>query len=44
MSDKITINIPTDKWDQFLEWANSPPVELPELRRLANTKPVWDEN
>jgi len=37
MSDKITIKIPADKWEQLLEWLNSDPVGIPELRRLANS-------
>jgi uncharacterized protein (DUF1778 family) len=33
--------IPAADWEKFEAWVESPPKEIPALRRLAQTAPVW---
>ncbi len=40
--DRRVVDIPADKWDEFEAWANAPPRDVPELKRLAATRPVWE--
>ena len=37
------ITIPAEDWDKFMAWAESPPEDVPELRRLAAMRPVWEK-
>ena len=35
--------IPAEDWEKFEEWVRSPPQDLPRLRKLLATKPVWED-
>ena len=37
------VTIPAADWERFEEWVNSPPKDLPKLRRLLASPPVWDD-
>ncbi|MER9299127.1 DUF6290 family protein [Mesorhizobium sp. M0621] len=37
------VTIPAADWEKFEEWAKSPPKALPGLRRLAASRPVWQD-
>ncbi|AZO23147.1 MULTISPECIES: DUF1778 domain-containing protein [unclassified Mesorhizobium] len=37
------VTIPAADWEKFEEWAKSPPTDLPELRKLAESRPVWQD-
>lgn len=41
--DRRVVTIPAEHWEKFEAWVNSPPRDLPELRRLAATRPVWED-
>ncbi len=43
LMDRRIITIPAEDWDKFMAWAESPPEDVPELRRLAATRPVWEK-
>ncbi|GGA77109.1 hypothetical protein GCM10011491_00350 [Brucella endophytica] len=33
--------IPAAEWEKFEAWVDSPPKDVPALRDLAKTRPVW---
>ena len=35
--------IPAAKWKKFEAWVNGPPKEVPALKKLANSRPVWQD-
>ena len=37
------VTIPAENWEKFEAWANAPAREVPALRQLATTPPVWQE-
>ncbi|HMO48845.1 MAG TPA: DUF1778 domain-containing protein [Rubrivivax sp.] len=37
------VTIPAKDWTRFEAWANSPAREVPGLRKLAKTRPVWQK-
>jgi uncharacterized protein (DUF1778 family) len=41
--DRRLVTIPAASWKKFEEWVNSPPKDIPELRELAASKPVWQD-
>lgn len=41
--DQRRITIPADKWEEFEAWVRSPPQDLPKLRKLMASKPVWED-
>ncbi|MGX5847035.1 type II toxin-antitoxin system TacA family antitoxin [Mesorhizobium sp. PL10] len=41
--DSRIVTIPAADWEKFEEWAKSPPRSLPGLRKLAASKPVWQD-
>ncbi|MFI0846790.1 DUF1778 domain-containing protein [Mesorhizobium sp. IMUNJ 23232] len=38
-----SITIPAEKWEEFEAWVRSPPQDLPKLRKLMVSKPVWED-
>ena len=40
--DRRIITIPAERWEAFEVWLKSPPKEVPALRRLMASKPVWE--
>lgn len=43
LMERRVITIPAEKWEEFEAWMNSPPRNLPNLRNLLETKPVWED-
>jgi uncharacterized protein (DUF1778 family) len=41
--DRRLVTIPAASWKKFRAWASSPPVDIPELRKLAASKPAWQD-
>lgn len=41
--DRRTIVIPADAWERFEAFVNAPPKDIPAIRRLAESRPVWEE-
>ncbi|AZO29675.1 MULTISPECIES: DUF1778 domain-containing protein [Mesorhizobium] len=41
--DGRIVTIPAADWEKFEAWAKSPPKPLPGLRRLAASRPVWQD-
>jgi uncharacterized protein (DUF1778 family) len=39
--DRRIVSIAAKDWEKFEAWVQSPAVEIPALRRLATTPPVW---
>lgn len=39
--DYRTVSIPATDWEKFEAWVNAPARQVPALRRLARTTPVW---
>ncbi len=37
------VTIPAKDWTRFEAWANSPAREVPALRKLSKTRPVWQK-
>lgn len=41
--DRRTVTIPAADWEKFEAWVNSPPRDLPNLRKRAAIRPVWKD-
>jgi uncharacterized protein (DUF1778 family) len=41
--DRRLVTIPAGDWEKFEQWAKSPACELPKLRKLAASRPVWED-
>jgi uncharacterized protein (DUF1778 family) len=41
--DRRIVTIPAADWEKFEAWRNAPAKEVPGLRELANTRPVWED-
>ena len=41
--ERREVVIPVENWERFEAWANSPPQDIPELRALAEWRPLWKE-
>jgi uncharacterized protein (DUF1778 family) len=37
------VTIPAKDWARFEAWASAPAKEVPALRKLAKTRPVWQK-
>jgi uncharacterized protein (DUF1778 family) len=37
------VTIPAAKWKQFEAWVNSPAKEIPALKKLSKSRPVWQD-
>jgi uncharacterized protein (DUF1778 family) len=35
------VAIPADAWEKFETWAKAPAKDVPTLRRLSKTRPIW---
>jgi uncharacterized protein (DUF1778 family) len=40
-NEHVTI-IPADKWDEFIEWLEALPEDVPGLRKLMSTPLPWE--
>jgi uncharacterized protein (DUF1778 family) len=41
LMERRVVTIPAADWERFEAWARAPAQEVPELRRLAASKPAW---
>jgi uncharacterized protein (DUF1778 family) len=41
--DRRIVTIPAKDWARFEAWASSPAREVPALRKLSKTRPVWQK-
>jgi uncharacterized protein (DUF1778 family) len=41
--DHRVVTIPAEDWERFEAWVNSPAKDVPALRRLASSRPVWQD-
>lgn len=41
--DHRAVTIPAKDWDKFEGWVNAPAKEVPALRKLAATRPAWQD-
>jgi len=39
--DRRIVSIPAEDREKFEAWVNSPPKNLPKLRKLTAKRPVW---
>ena len=39
--DRRVVTIPAGDWERFEAWAQAPAQDIPALRKLAATPPVW---
>ena len=37
------VAIPAEDWEKFEAWVNAPAKEIPALRRLASSRPAWQD-
>jgi uncharacterized protein (DUF1778 family) len=43
LMDRRVVTIPAEHWEKFEAWVNSPPRDLPNLRKRAAKRPVWED-
>jgi uncharacterized protein (DUF1778 family) len=41
--EQRTVTIPAEAWEKFEAWVNAPAKDVPALRRLAATRPAWQD-
>jgi len=41
--DRRLVTIPADKWEALEAWIQAPAKNIPALRKLSESKPVWDK-
>jgi uncharacterized protein (DUF1778 family) len=41
--DRRVVTIPAERWDAFEQWVNTPAKPVPALRKLAATRPAWQD-
>jgi uncharacterized protein (DUF1778 family) len=41
--ERRIVTITADDWDRFEAWVGSPAKDVPELRRLAASRPAWQD-
>jgi uncharacterized protein (DUF1778 family) len=41
--DRRIVTIAVKDWAKFEAWASAPAMEVPALRRLSKTRPVWQK-
>lgn len=41
--DYRVVTIPAEQWEKFEAWVGSPAKEVPALRKLAASRPVWED-
>ena len=37
------VTIPAEDWEKFEAWVNTPAKDVPALRKLATTRPAWQD-
>jgi len=41
--DHRLVTIPAEDWEKFEAWVSSPAKEIPALRKLAASRPAWQD-
>ena len=41
--ERRIVTIPAEDWKKFEDWAYAPAQEIPGLRKLATTRPAWQD-
>jgi uncharacterized protein (DUF1778 family) len=41
--DRRVVTIPAKDWQKFEAWVNAPARDVPALRKLAGSRPVWQD-
>jgi uncharacterized protein (DUF1778 family) len=41
--DRRVVTIPAERWEAFEQWAKTPAKPVPALRKLAATRPAWQD-
>ena len=41
--DRRLVTIPAEHWEQFEDWVNAPAKTIPNLRKLAASRPAWQD-
>lgn len=41
--ERRIVTIPAEDWEKFEAWVGSPAKEVPALRKLAGSRPVWQD-
>ena len=41
--ERRIVTIPAADWKKFESWVNAPPKPMPALRRLARSRPTWQD-
>ena len=41
--DYRIVTIPAEDWEKFEAWVEAPGKEIPALRKLAASRPVWQD-
>lgn len=41
--EQRVVTIPAADWERFEAWASAPGRDVPALRRLAGTRPAWQD-
>ncbi len=37
------VTIPAEDWEKFEAWVNTPAKDVPALRKLASSRPAWQD-
>ena len=41
--DRRVVTIPAEDWEKFEAWVGAPAKDVPKLRELAGSRPVWQD-
>jgi uncharacterized protein (DUF1778 family) len=41
--DRKIVTIPAEDWEKFEDWLYAPGRDVPALRKLAATRPTWED-
>lgn len=41
--DRRVVTIPAEQWQLFEDWVHAPAREVPALRKLAESRPAWQD-
>lgn len=41
--DRCLVTIPAEDWEKFENWVQVAPKEIPALRKLASSRPAWQD-
>lgn len=41
--DRGSVTIPAEDWEKFEAWVDAPAKDIPAIRKLATTRPAWQD-